>query len=105
MKKLFAFTLISAIGLQIICGAAAYAQGSYATLLGKVSDQTGAAIPGAKIIVTSNETGLTRTVATDSNGDYRVALLSAGRYSLRVESSGFKTGEQSALVLRVGDER
>jgi Carboxypeptidase regulatory-like domain len=79
MKKLFVFTLT----LQIINGVAAYAQESYAALLGKVSDQTGAAISGAKIIVTSNETGLSRTGATDGNGDYRVSLLSAGRYSLR----------------------
>jgi Carboxypeptidase regulatory-like domain len=108
MKKRFIFTLITlitTIALQIIIGGGAYAQESHATLLGKVSDQTGAAISGAKIIVTSSETGLSRTVATDNNGDYRVALLSAGKYSLRVESSGFKTGEQSDLVLRIGDER
>src|SRR5262249_28060341 len=62
-------------------------------------------IPGAKIIVTSDETGLSRTVTADNKGDYRVALLAAGKYSLKVESSGFKTGAQSDLVLRVGDER
>lgn len=107
MKKHFIFTLITTlafIALQIISGGA-YAQGYHATLLGKVSDQAGAAISGARIIVTSSETSLSRTVATDSNGDYRVALLSAGKYSLKVESSGFKTGEQSDLILRVGDER
>lgn len=61
--------------------------------------------PGAKIIITFVETGLSRTVATDSKGDYREAFLSAGKYSLRVESPGFRTAEQFDLVLRVGDER
>src|SRR5262245_36985248 len=98
MRKLFVYAVIPAIALHIISGAAAYAQESYAALLGKVSDQTGAAIPGAKITVISDETALSRTVTTDSKGDYRVALLSAGRYSLKVESSGFKTGEQPDLV-------
>src|SRR5262249_17738083 len=105
MRKLFEFIAISVIIFHLLNGLAANAQESYAALLGRVSDQTGASIPGAKIMVTSDETGLSRTVTADSKGDYRVALLSAGKYSLRVESPGFKTGEQPDLVLRVGDER
>lgn len=85
--------------------AAAIAQESYAALLGRVTDQAGAGIAGAKITATSNETGLSRLATTDGKGDFRVALLAAGKYSLKVESSGFKTGEQSELSLRVGDER
>jgi hypothetical protein len=91
--------------LLMIGRSAAEAQESYATLLGKISDQTGAGVAGAKATVTSNETGLTRVVTTTRDGNYRVALLPAGGYSFKVESSGFATREQSDLLLRVGDER
>jgi hypothetical protein len=78
---------------------------SNATLRGKMSDQTGAGVAGAKVTVTSKETGLTRVVSTTGDGNYRVTLLPAGGYSFKVESSGFATREQSDLLLRVGDER
>jgi hypothetical protein len=104
MKNLSLYIALIA-ALSLFNGAAATAQEAYAALLGRVIDQAGAGIAGAKITVTSNETGLSRSATTDSRGDYRVSLLAAGKYSLRVESSGFKTGEQSDLSLRVGDER
>jgi len=91
--------------LLMISRSAAEAQESYATLLGKISDQTGAGVAGAKVTVTSKETGLTRVVSTTGDGNYRVTLLHAGGYSFKVESSGFATREQSDLLLRIGDER
>src|SRR5262245_62626372 len=105
MKTRIVFAFAMACVLLMIGRSAAEAQESYATLLGKISDQTGAGVSGAKVTVTSEETGLTRVVTTTGDGNYRVALLPAGGYSFKVESSGFAAREQSDLLLRVGDER
>src|SRR5215813_13372952 len=105
MKKRFVFTVVYLITGLISGGAAAYGQQSYAALLGQISDQSGAGVAGAKITVTSKETGLSRTITTDGGGSYRVGLLAAGEYSIKVEASGFGASEQADLALRVGDER
>ena len=105
MKKRFVFTVVYLIAALISGGVAAYGQQSYAALLGQISDQNGAGVAGAKITVTSKETGLARAVTTDGSGSYRVGLLGAGEYSIKVEASGFGASEQADLVLRVGDER
>src|SRR5215470_20268854 len=103
MKKRFMLGVVYLITLLISGVAAAYGQQSYAALLGQISDQSGAGVAGAKITVTSKETGLTRTVTTDGGGSYRVGLLAAGEYSIKVEATGFGANEQADLVLRVGD--
>src|SRR5215510_16330254 len=98
MKKRFVFTVVYLIAALISSGAAAFGQQSYASLLGQISDQSGAGVAGAKITVTSKETGLSRTGAADSSGSYRVGLLAAGEYSIKVEASGFGASEQADLV-------
>ena len=105
MKKRFVFTVVYLIAALISGGVAAHGQQSYAALLGQISDQNGAGVAGAKITVTSKETGLARAVTTDGSGSYRVGLLAAGEYSIKVEATGFGASEQANLVLRVGDER
>jgi outer membrane receptor protein involved in Fe transport len=105
MKKRFVLVVVCSIAVLISGGVAAYGQQSYAALLGQISDQSGAGVAGAKITVTSKETGLGRTVTTDGSGSYRVGLLAAGEYSIKVEASGFGAAEQADMVLRVGDER
>jgi Carboxypeptidase regulatory-like domain/TonB dependent receptor len=105
MKKRFMFAVMSSIAALISGGVPAYGQQSYSALLGQISDQSGAGVAGARITVTSKETGLARTITTDSSGSYRVGLLAAGEYSIKVEASGFGAAEQANLVLRVGDER
>src|SRR5262245_41200126 len=105
MKKRFLCAVVYLITLLISGVASAYAQQSYAALLGQISDQSGAGVAGAKITVTSKETGLSRSVTTDGSGSYRVGLLAAGEHSIKVEASGFGASEQADLVLRIGDER
>jgi hypothetical protein len=105
MTKRLVLGVVCLIAALISGGVAAYGQQSYGALLGQISDQQGASVPGAKITVTSEETGLARAVATDGGGNYRIGLLAAGNYSIKVEASGFGASEQKGLALRVGDER
>jgi Carboxypeptidase regulatory-like domain len=70
-------------------------------LSGTVSDQSGAAVPNATVTITSNDTGLTRTATTGTDGSYKFSLLPPGTYHVRFAASGFKTAEVGAVTLNV----
>jgi hypothetical protein len=74
-----------------------------ATILGTVTDPTGATVPNAAIVITNTETGLARNSATNSDGQYVAPDLHIGTYTIRVTASGFKATEQKNVVLAVGD--
>src|ERR1041384_451221 len=67
-----------------------FAQGSYGRILGTVTDQTGAVLPGATVTVLDTERGLARNLSTDSAGEYNAPNLIPGTYTVRVEAKGFK---------------
>ena len=60
-------------------------------IAGVVTDATGAIVPNAKIVVTNNETGVTQTLISGSNGGYRAPLLKPGTYKVTVTATGFQT--------------
>lgn len=78
------------------------AQQNTATLLGTVTDQSGAILPGAKVTISDELTGFTRSVETASTGEYLIPLLPVGKnYKVSVEVSGFKRFEQTGTVLEL----
>lgn len=83
----------------------ALAQRSTATIRGAVTDQSHAVIPGATVTVRNDDTGLTRSVPTNSAGLYSFGELPVGRYSIEVELSGFQKGVVKNIVLNVADTR
>lgn len=85
----------------ILLGTFAFAQ--EATIVGTITDQTGAVVPNATISLTNNDTGLTRTLTTGSDGQYVAPDLHIGHYTVRATASGFKAAERSAVNLTVGD--
>ncbi len=76
-----------------------YAQASQSTLLGTVTDASGAAVPAADIIVKNEATNTERTMSTNASGDYRIAGLEAGFYEVTVRSAGFKTFSRTRIDL------
>ena len=60
------------------------------TLVGTVTDPTGALVPGAKITVTNLETGFVSGGETKAEGSYYIPFLAVGTYQLSVEATGFK---------------
>jgi hypothetical protein len=60
------------------------------TILGMVKDGTGAVMPGTTVTLLNTGTGLTRTVVTDTKGEYTAPSLPTGTYSITSEVSGFK---------------
>ena len=79
------------------------AQRSTGTILGIVTDPSGAAIPGASVTVSNIDTGLVRTVLTDDNGSYTVTLLPVGRYQIKVLLEGFQEALVRDLFLHVDE--
>jgi hypothetical protein len=79
----------------------ALAQAS-ATLQGTITDSSGAAIAGAKIIIHNVATGEERTAQSDSAGTYALPSLPIGAYRLNVSAPGMKTTEVNGISLDVG---
>ena len=77
------------------------AQTLYGSLVGNVTDPSGAAVPGATITVTQRQTQLTRTVTADPSGGYKVATLSAGTYDIKISASGFRTFEKTGVTVDI----
>jgi hypothetical protein len=73
-----------------------------ATLHGVVTDPSGAAIPGASVIVSSGE--FVQTVSTDETGQYKVSGLAPGHYRVHIHANGFSIYGRSGLVLSAGYE-
>ncbi len=72
-----------------------------ATIVGDVTDPSGAAVPGVAVTVTNDGTGIAREVSTNEAGQYRVSPLNPGNYTVAVEAAGFKSSIQSDVVLQV----
>jgi Carboxypeptidase regulatory-like domain len=80
------------------------AQESRATLTGRVSDPAGAAIAGAAVSITNQQTNITTTATTGDEGNYTVPFLMPGRYTVKVEKQGFKTAESDIVELHTADK-
>src|ERR1700730_189931 len=65
---------------------------------GRVSDQTGAAIPSAHVVISNEENGLQRSVETTLQGEYAVPALQAGSYEVAAEAPGFERLGRAAIV-------
>jgi hypothetical protein len=76
----------------------ACAQG-FATLHGTVTDPSGAVIPGAKITATQVDTGISRSVSTDVDGNYLIPSLHPATYNLDVEAKGFRRFTRTGITL------
>ncbi len=70
------------------------------TIAGNISDPSGAAIVGAKVVATNINTGLTRDTTTATDGGYLFPLLPVGFYSVSVEAPGFERYEQRGIEVK-----
>ena len=90
--------------ISAIFTASAFAQLTTATILGTVTDSSGALVPGATVIATNVDTKFTRAVPTGSDGSYRLEYLPIGRYELKVDAQGFKSYSQTNITLNLNDK-
>ena len=105
MKSSASLRIVRGVGifLLFLLGATLLtAQMPTATILGVVTDSTGAIVPEAKLTARNVETGQTRTTTSAADGSYRFSALPVGKYEVRAEKSGFQTNVRSGLTLDRG---
>lgn len=99
------FRLYSAllVSLIFICNfyQIAHAQFDSATILGTVSDSSGAAVQGATILLKNTETGTTANAQTDENGSYQFLNVKIGNYQITAEAEGFTPARVEAVEATV----
>lgn len=97
MKKL----ILALFASMALC-ATASAQPTTGSIIGRVLDDQGAAIPGASITVTNPSTGFVRTDVTDAEGVYRLRALPVGAFDVKVELAGFTSLDRKGVTVNVG---
>jgi len=91
MRRFLWVVLASLLLLCSLLQPSAVAQAVYGTILGTVTDPSGAAVNGAKVTVTSQTKNVSTEATTNDSGNYSVTHLIPDVYSIRFEGSGFKT--------------
>jgi Carboxypeptidase regulatory-like domain len=93
--------VIAVLAVVLVTAGTAWAQTATGQITGTVTDSTGAVMPGVKVVVTSQQTGLTRETTTSDVGTYVVPLLPVGVYLVTAEQQGFKVAVKSDIQLNV----
>ncbi|MBI4850715.1 MAG: TonB-dependent receptor [Acidobacteria bacterium] len=75
---------------SIIFAPSVYAQSTTGDISGLISDQTGAALSGASVIIKNQDTGIEREITANESGIFTARLLPAGKYTLTISIEGFK---------------
>lgn len=94
-------TTLTAISLVVCLSVSTWAQTSTGTILGTVTDSTGAVVSGAKVLVKNDRTNSGIETVTGPDGNYTAPLLPPGAYSISITASGFRKYDQSGIQLRV----
>jgi Carboxypeptidase regulatory-like domain/TonB dependent receptor-like, beta-barrel len=91
------------LGQFLLLGAIAAAQDPRGTILGRVTDSTGAVMPGVEVRATNTATNVTASGVTNDGGSYNIPFLLPGTYNIRAELSGFKKFAQDNVQVRVSE--
>jgi Carboxypeptidase regulatory-like domain len=95
-------TRIVVLLLVIFCfSAMLFSQTQQGRIVGRVTDSSGAIVPGAKVTITETGTGLSRELQTNAAGDYFAPNLNPGLYSIVIELSGFQKMQRNNIRLEV----
>src|SRR5258706_5091272 len=87
--------------IVVLTTAVASAQLSTAELSGRVTDPSGAVLPGVTVTMTQTATRATRTAITNADGAYVLSNLPTGPYQLEASLQGFRSYVQNGIVLQV----
>src|SRR5689334_12597219 len=90
--------------LHLLSPHAAAAQAVRGTVLGTITDKTGAVLPGVTVTVTNTETGVMQNTVSDSQGRYTVTDLLPGTYSVESSLTGFQKIVREGIRIVVGAE-
>ena len=77
----------------------AQAQSTFGTIVGTVTDATGAVVPGARVEAQEQSTAVQRSVQSDQRGDYQFLNMDPGTYTITVSAQNFATVKNEGVVL------
>ena len=98
--------LLAVVLCLLVFGACPLVYGQATGIIsGTVSDATGSAVAGAKVVVTAPAVGVTRDSTTDESGHYLVPLLPVASFTVHVEFTGFQPAEEKDVRLQVDEHR
>src|SRR5215475_806055 len=83
---------------------AAYAQDDRATISGRITDASGAAVPEAKVKATQKATNQATEVVANKEGFYTIPYLPPSTYDIEVSARGFKTTRFAGVQLHTADK-
>ena len=93
------------VSAMVVCaGTSLWAQSVRGTILGTITDPSGAVVHKAKVTVREVATGLTRSELTSETGEYSIPQLPVGSLPSTVEQPSFKKTERTGIELRVDDQ-
>jgi hypothetical protein len=93
--------VFSALGCIFLLSCSLFAQGNAGRILGSLTDQSGGVIVGATVTITDTQRGVSRTLTTDSAGEYNAPNLTPGTYTVRAEAKGFRALQRQNVILEV----
>src|ERR1700685_588980 len=93
------------VALVMLLTAPAYAQTLYGTLVGNVTDSTGAVVVDATVVATDAGTGVAKIVRTDSSGAFRLSDLKAGTYKVSISAKAFAITVGQGIEIQANTER
>ena len=96
MRRMVAALFVATFALFV--QATALGQAVYGTIVGTATDPQGAAVSGAKVIITDTQRQVTVTTVTNVDGNFTQRALIAGTYTVRIEAAGFKAAVQTVIV-------
>src|SRR5438105_5741044 len=105
LRELFSWarlSLLAACALSISINAFAQSQANSGNIEGRVVDPNGAAVVGATVAATNQQTGLEKTATTNDQGDFSVILLPPGMYTVHANAAGFALSEIKDVNVTVG---
>lgn len=94
---------VAAVSCLLLLATLSVAQITSGTISGSVKDPSGAAVVNATVSATDPDKGVTRTVTSGSSGEFVFANMPPGKYTVTVDSQGFKKLEKSGIILNVAD--
>jgi outer membrane receptor protein involved in Fe transport len=89
------------LAIALLAATAVFAQNSTASVTGRVTDATGAIVPGVVIKITNADTNQPRQTTSNSAGEYTIPFLNPGNYRIEASFTGFRTYRLSSLALAV----
>ncbi len=103
--RLWRFSMAVLFGTVLLgFSAPVMGQAVNATLLGTVTDTSGAVVTGAKVTATEMKTGVSRSTTTNDSGNYAFADLPPGQYEVTTEKQGFKKAVRSGVDVVVNTD-